>query len=92
MLPGIVAGALLVFTLSIDDYVITSFVAGVSRHCRSDLRQAEDQRDAGNQRDLDVAPGRHDRPDRHAQWLLREPREEEINDPSTSDRVFAARS
>jgi spermidine/putrescine transport system permease protein len=26
--PGIVAGALLVFTLSIDDYVITSFVAG----------------------------------------------------------------
>lgn len=29
ILPGIVAGALLVFTLSIDDYVITSFVAGV---------------------------------------------------------------
>jgi spermidine/putrescine transport system permease protein len=27
-LPGIAAGALLVFTLSIDDYVITSFVAG----------------------------------------------------------------
>ena len=27
--PGIVAGALLSFTLSIDDYVITSFVAGV---------------------------------------------------------------
>ena len=29
ILPGIVAGALLVFTISIDDYVITSFVAGV---------------------------------------------------------------
>jgi spermidine/putrescine transport system permease protein len=28
MLPGIVAAALLVFTLSIDDYVITSFVSG----------------------------------------------------------------
>jgi spermidine/putrescine transport system permease protein len=28
MLPGIIAGALLVFTVSIDDYVITSFVAG----------------------------------------------------------------
>jgi len=28
-LPGIAAAALLVFTLSIDDYVITSFVAGV---------------------------------------------------------------
>ncbi|HEX3551755.1 MAG TPA: ABC transporter permease [Thermoanaerobaculia bacterium] len=28
-LPGIVASAFLVFTLSIDDYVITSFVAGV---------------------------------------------------------------
>jgi spermidine/putrescine transport system permease protein len=27
-LPGILAGALLVFTLSLDDYVITSFVAG----------------------------------------------------------------
>ncbi len=27
--PGIVASALLVFTLSIDDYVVTSFVAGV---------------------------------------------------------------
>lgn len=29
LLPGIVSGALLVFTISIDDYVITSFVAGV---------------------------------------------------------------
>ena len=29
ILPGVVAAALLVFTLSIDDYVITSFVAGV---------------------------------------------------------------
>jgi spermidine/putrescine transport system permease protein len=28
ILPGIVAAALLVFTISIDDYVITSFVAG----------------------------------------------------------------
>jgi len=28
-LPGILAAALLVFTLSIDDYVVTSFVAGV---------------------------------------------------------------
>jgi spermidine/putrescine transport system permease protein len=28
-MPGILASALLVFTLSIDDYVITSFVAGV---------------------------------------------------------------
>jgi spermidine/putrescine transport system permease protein len=28
MLPGIVAGALLVFTVSVDDYVVTSFVAG----------------------------------------------------------------
>lgn len=27
--PGILAGALLVFTISLDDYVITSFVAGV---------------------------------------------------------------
>ena len=29
ILPGIVASGLLVFTLSIDDYVVTSFVAGV---------------------------------------------------------------
>ena len=27
--PGIVAGSLLVFTISLDDYVVTSFVAGV---------------------------------------------------------------
>jgi spermidine/putrescine transport system permease protein len=29
ILPGIIAGALLVFTLSIDDYVITSFASGI---------------------------------------------------------------
>lgn len=29
ILPGIISGALLAFTISIDDYVITSFVAGV---------------------------------------------------------------
>lgn len=29
LLPGILAGALLVFTLSLDDFVVTSFVAGV---------------------------------------------------------------
>ena len=29
IMPGVIAGALLVFTISIDDYVITSFVAGV---------------------------------------------------------------
>ncbi|HBY61077.1 MAG TPA: ABC transporter permease [Solibacterales bacterium] len=29
LMPGVVAAALLAFTLSIDDYVITSFVAGV---------------------------------------------------------------
>ncbi len=28
LLPGIVAGALLAFTMSFDDYVITSFVSG----------------------------------------------------------------
>ena len=29
LLPGVAAGALLVFTVSLDDYVVTSFVAGV---------------------------------------------------------------
>jgi spermidine/putrescine transport system permease protein len=34
--PGILAGALLAFTLSIDDFVITFFVAGPGRpRCRS---------------------------------------------------------
>ncbi|MBL8988139.1 MAG: ABC transporter permease subunit, partial [Gemmatimonadetes bacterium] len=28
LMPGIVSGALLAFTLSFDDYVITSFVSG----------------------------------------------------------------
>jgi spermidine/putrescine transport system permease protein len=31
ILPGIIAAALLAFVLSIDDYVISSFVAGQSR-------------------------------------------------------------
>jgi len=30
LLPAIISSALIVFTLSIDDYLITSFVAGVS--------------------------------------------------------------
>jgi spermidine/putrescine transport system permease protein len=30
LLPAITSSALIVFTLSIDDYLITSFVAGVS--------------------------------------------------------------
>jgi spermidine/putrescine transport system permease protein len=29
IMPGVIAGALLVFTISIDDYVVSSFVAGV---------------------------------------------------------------
>ena len=28
ILPGVIAAALLVFTVSVDDYVVTSFVAG----------------------------------------------------------------
>ena len=33
-MPGIMAGALMAFTLSIDDFVITFFTAGVAAPCR----------------------------------------------------------
>jgi spermidine/putrescine transport system permease protein len=35
-MPGIVAGAMLAFTLSLDDFVISFFTAGrIRRRCRS---------------------------------------------------------
>ena len=59
ILPGIVSGALLVFTVSIDDYVITSFVAGVGVDDAAppDLLDAEGRGHAGGQRGLDAAAG-----------------------------------
>ena len=64
--PGILAGALLVFTLSIDDYVITSFVAGRGRHdaAAPHLLDAQGRRDPRGQRRLDAAARRDDRADR----------------------------
>jgi spermidine/putrescine transport system permease protein len=39
ILPGIIAAALIVFTLSIDDYVITSFVNGVTKTLPIEIRE-----------------------------------------------------
>ena len=49
--------ALLVFALSIDDYVVTSFVAGVGRHhaAAADLLDGQERRLARDQRRLDAA-------------------------------------
>ena len=59
IMPGVVAGALMAFTLSIDDFVITFFTAGVGRvdAAAADLLDDQDRRDAGGQRDLDAADG-----------------------------------
>ena len=64
--PGIVAGALLAFTISIDDYVITSFVAGVGAttlplQIYSMLKVGVTPEVNA---DLDAAARRHDRADR----------------------------
>jgi len=74
ILPGIVAGALLVFTLSIDDYVITSFVAGIKTlplHIYAKLKiNATPETNAISTLLLAVTIALI----AIAQWLLREPR------------------
>ena len=59
--PAVLAAALLVFALSIDDYVVTSFVAGRRRDdaAAPDLLDGEERRLAGDQRGLDDAARRH---------------------------------
>ena len=56
ILPAVMAAALLVFALSIDDYVVTSFVAGVGRHhaAPADLLDGEERGLPGDQRRLDL--------------------------------------
>ena len=51
ILPGVLAGALLAFTLSIDDYVITYFTAGPRLHhpAAADLLHGAFRRHAGSQ-------------------------------------------
>ena len=59
--PGVLAAALLVFALSIDDYVVTSFVAGVGATTLpvQIYSMVQERRLAGDQRRLDPAAGRH---------------------------------
>ena len=54
ILPGVVAAALLAFTVSFDDYVITSLVAGVDSEtlAHGDLRHRAPRRQSCRQRDL----------------------------------------
>ena len=53
LLPALVSGWLLAFTLSLDDLVISSFVSGPGRDdaADADLREGAAGRDAGHQRD-----------------------------------------
>ena len=61
ILPGVVAAALLAFTLSIDEFIIAYFTAGAGRASTTladaDLRHGPLRRDARHQRAGD-APGR----------------------------------
>ena len=67
ILPGILSGALLAFTLSLDDFVITFFNSGPGTTTLPvfvyGLAQAD--RHAGDQRDFDADPDRFDGADRH---------------------------
>ena len=52
LLPALVSGWLLAFTLSLDDLVISSFVSGpgATTLAHADLREGAARRDAGHQR------------------------------------------
>ena len=65
ILPAVLSGALLAFALSFDDYVVTTFNAGVGLvdAAALHLRQGEVRGHAGDQRDLDDHRGHHGRGD-----------------------------
>ena len=52
IMPGVIAGALMAFTLSIDDFVITFFTAGAGDRdaAAADLHDDQDRGDARGQR------------------------------------------
>ena len=66
IMPGVVAGALMAFTLSIDDFVITFFTAGRRRAdaAADDLHDDQDRGDARGQRAVDAADAADADPDR----------------------------
>ena len=64
IMPGIVAGALMAFTLSIDDFVITFFTAGGRHPADADLHHDQDRRDARSERRLHPADAAHPGADR----------------------------
>ena len=68
LLPAIVAGFLLAFTFSFDDYVITTFVSGPGLHdpAALHLRPGQARRDPGDECDRRDGPRVHrrDAPDR----------------------------
>ena len=57
IMPGVIAGALMAFTLSIDDFVITFFTAGRGHGdaAAADLLDDQDRGDARGQRRVDAA-------------------------------------
>ena len=59
ILPGVIAAALLAFSLSIDDYVITDFTSGRTTPSRSTSTRASARHPGPGQRDRhDHLPGR----------------------------------
>ena len=61
IMPGVIAGALMAFTLSIDDFVITFFTAGAGTVtlAAADLLDDQDRGDAGGQRRVNAADAAH---------------------------------
>ena len=67
IMPGVIAGALMAFTLSIDDFVITFFTAGAGHDhaAAADLLDDQDRRHARGQRRVNAADAAHVDADRH---------------------------
>jgi spermidine/putrescine transport system permease protein len=61
IMPGVIAGALMAFTLSIDDFVITFFTAAADQ----DLHHGQGHRDARGERRVHPADAGHPRAHRH---------------------------
>ncbi len=75
IMPGVIAGALMAFTLSIDDFVITFFTAGAGHRdaAAADLLDDQDRGDARGQRRVDAADAADVGADRHRLAALAEP-------------------
>ena len=83
ILPGILAGALLAFALSIDDFVITYFNAGTTSRSRCSSGAPPASRAAADQRDRHRDLPRRDRLDARERPVPEPSRQERLSHPRT---------